>query len=102
MNGHPLQTVQELDPELFARVNESREFTFRDGALPASVKYLIAAALDAAHGAAGGVASLAGQAVEHGATREQVMEALRVAAYISGVGSVYTASFGLKDAFTQS
>jgi len=38
------------------------------------------------------------QAMEEGATREEIMEAVRIAQYISGIGSVYTAARGLKDA----
>ena len=99
MDGNPLETIRKLDPGFFESVSRLRDQTFTDGALSAGTKYLIAMALDAAHGAAGGVGALARQAVEHGAAREQIMEALRVAHYISGVGSVYTASFGLADLF---
>ena len=95
MTAHPLQPIMDHDPELFALVSREREFTFRDGALPARTKYLIAMALDAAHGAAGGVASLARLALDHGATEAQLLEALHVANFVSGVGSVYTAAAGL-------
>ena len=53
----------------------------------------------AAHGAAGGVTSLAMQAMKAGATKEEVFEAVRVAHFICGVGSVYTSAAGLKDLF---
>jgi alkylhydroperoxidase/carboxymuconolactone decarboxylase family protein YurZ len=56
-------------------------------------------ALDAARGAEGGAASLARQAMEHGADKEEIMEALRITGFISGVGSVYTASLGLSEVF---
>jgi len=95
MNAHPLQPIQDHDPALFELVSRSREFTFQDGALPARIKYLIAVALDAAHGAAGGVASLARQALDHGAGKEELLEALHVANFVSGAGSVYTAAAGL-------
>jgi AhpD family alkylhydroperoxidase len=99
MNKHPLETIRKLDPGFFDSVIQSSERAFADGALSAKTKYLIAMALDAAHGAAGGVASLARQAVEHGATKEEIVEAIRVANYVSGVGSVYIASFGLAEVF---
>ena len=38
-------------------------------------------------------------AIEAGATREEIAEAVRVAYYISGVGSVYTAAQALKELF---
>jgi len=43
------------------------------------------------------VKSLAGQAIEAGATQEEITEALRVANYISGVGSLYTAAQALNE-----
>jgi len=54
-------------------------------------------AFDASFGAVQGVKSLARQAIEAGATKEEIMETLRVAQYISGVGSVYTAAQALKE-----
>jgi alkylhydroperoxidase/carboxymuconolactone decarboxylase family protein YurZ len=86
-----------LDPKLYDLVSHSREFTFKDGALPAKTKYLIAVALDAAHGAVNGVRALSLQALKHGASNEEIMEALYVSNFISGVGSIYTAAAGLKD-----
>jgi len=99
MDKHPLETIRKLNPDLFDSVLRSSEKTFADGALSAKTKYLIAMALDAAHGAAGGVGSLARQAIEHGASKEEIVEAIQVANYVSGVGSVYTASFGLAEVF---
>jgi alkylhydroperoxidase/carboxymuconolactone decarboxylase family protein YurZ len=99
MAKHPLETIKKLDPDFFDSVLRSSEQTFTDGALEAKTKYLIAMALDAAHGAAGGVGFLARQAVEHGASKEQIVEAIQVASHVNGVGSVYTASFGLADVF---
>jgi len=99
MDRHPLDTIKKLDPEFFDFVVQSSERAYADGALSAKTKYLIAMALDAAHGAVGGVASLARQATKHGASKDEIMEALHVANYLSGVGSVYTASFGLAEVF---
>jgi alkylhydroperoxidase/carboxymuconolactone decarboxylase family protein YurZ len=99
MVSDPLETIRKLDPELLDFVEQSREKAFKEGALSAKTKYLIAMVLDAAHGATGGVTALARQAVEHGAGKEEIIEALQVANFISGVGSVYTASFGLSEVF---
>jgi alkylhydroperoxidase/carboxymuconolactone decarboxylase family protein YurZ len=93
---HPLKVFEDLDPELLKLVQETGEFTFADGALPRKTKLLIAMALDAAHGAVGGVEALARQAMAAGATKAEVAEALRVAQYVCGVGSVYTAAHALK------
>ena len=97
MKRDPLETIRKLDSEFCDSISRAAAEAFEDGALSAKVKYLIAMALDAAHGAAGGVASLGRQAMEHGASREEIIEALHVANYVSGVGAVYTASFGLAD-----
>jgi alkylhydroperoxidase/carboxymuconolactone decarboxylase family protein YurZ len=99
MDRHPLETIRKLDPEFFDLVAQSSERAFADGALSAKTKYLLAMVLDAAHGATGGVTSLARQAIEHGASKEEIVEAIRVANYVSGAGSVYTASFGLAEVF---
>ena len=99
MDKHPLETIRKLDPGFFESVSRTREAAFKQGALSTKTKVLIALALDAAHGAAAGVAALARLAGQHGASKEEIMEVLHVANYISGVGSVYTASRGLADVF---
>ncbi|WP_319415383.1 carboxymuconolactone decarboxylase family protein [Marispirochaeta aestuarii] len=97
MAFNPLAPIEKNDKDLYAYVEHGRTMALEAGSLGRMEKLLIAMALDAAHGAANGVKSLALQAMEAGASREQVMEALRVAAFISGVGSVYTAAAGLQD-----
>jgi alkylhydroperoxidase/carboxymuconolactone decarboxylase family protein YurZ len=93
----PLKVFEKIDPALLRLVEDTSEFAFADGALPRKFKLLIAMALDAAHGAVGGVQALARQAIEAGATKAEMAEALRVAQYVSGVGSVYTAAHALKE-----
>lgn len=99
MAENPLKVYEKLDPELLKVVESTSDFAFADGALPRKFKLLIAMTLDAAHGAVGGVAALAGQAMQAGATKDEVAEAVRVAQFVSGVGSVYTAAHALKDLF---
>ncbi|HYW83939.1 MAG TPA: carboxymuconolactone decarboxylase family protein [Spirochaetia bacterium] len=60
---------------------------------------LVATAFDAAHGAIGGVRGLAQRAMNEGATKEEISEALRVAYVMNGVGPISIASQGLKDLF---
>ena len=99
MSEHPLKILEKLDPELLKLVENTREFALTDGALPRKFKLLIAMALDASHGAVQGVKALAQAAMQAGATKEEIMEALRVTQYVSGVGSVYTAAHALKELF---
>jgi alkylhydroperoxidase/carboxymuconolactone decarboxylase family protein YurZ len=99
MSRHPLEIFERLDPKLLKLVGNTRELALAEGALPKKFKILIAMALDASHGAVEGVKALAQAAIQAGATREEVTEALRVTQFISGVGSVYTAARAFEDIF---
>lgn len=97
MPEDPLQIIKNADSELFELIGKGRAAAFEEDGIPLKYKFLIAMALDAAEGAADGVRMLAMQAMSQGATKEEVMEAVRIAHYICGVGSVYTAARGLND-----
>ena len=99
MAENPLQTIEQLDPELLKLMQDGQQLALNDGALPRKFKLLIAMVLDAAHGAEGGVNALARLAMQAGATKEEIAEALRVAQYVTGVGSIYTAARGLRGLF---
>jgi alkylhydroperoxidase/carboxymuconolactone decarboxylase family protein YurZ len=94
---HPLAAMQKLDPKLMEHLKAADQLVYADGALPRKTKLLMAMAFDAAHGAVNGVRALAGQARAAGATDAEIAEAVRVAYHLSGVGSVYEASQGLRD-----
>lgn len=96
MSGDPLKVFEGLDPELLKLVGNTRELALADGALPKKVKFLMAMALDASHGTVEGVRALAQAAMRAGATKEEITETVRVAHFISGVGSVYTAAHALE------
>jgi len=99
MAESPLKIIEKLDPELFRNVEATHTLALADGALSTKVKLLMAMALDASHGTVEGTRSLTQQAMKAGATKEEIMETLRVAQYISGAGCVYTAAHALKDLF---
>ena len=99
MAESPLKIFEKLDPELLKLVGNTKTLALNDGALPRKIKLLIAMALDASEGAVEGVKSLTEQALKAGATKEEIMEAIRVADYICGVGCVYTAARAFKDMF---
>jgi len=99
MSEHPFKILEKIDPQLLELVENTNRFALADGALPRKFKLLIAMALDASLGAVEGVKALARSAMKAGATREEIAEAVRVANYISGVGSVYTAAQALKEFF---
>ncbi|SES69146.1 Carboxymuconolactone decarboxylase family protein [Methanococcoides vulcani] len=97
MSENPLQVIIDSDAEFFQLLEETRETSFPEDGIPLKYKLLMAMALDASKGAVNGVTSLAVQAMEAGATKEEVMQAVKVTHYICGVGSVYVAANALKD-----
>ncbi|MCF7914204.1 MAG: carboxymuconolactone decarboxylase family protein [Spirochaetaceae bacterium] len=97
MSFNPLEPIAKSDQELIDQIENGRSLAFEPGALGKKEKLLIAMALDASHGAATGVRSLATQAIQAGASTQEIMEALRVTAFISGAGSMYTAAEGLRE-----
>jgi alkylhydroperoxidase/carboxymuconolactone decarboxylase family protein YurZ len=99
MAENPLKIIEKFDLELFKNVEATKTLALVDGALPRKIKLLMAMALDASHGTVEGMKALTQQAVKSGATREEIMETLSVAQYISGVGCVYTAAHAFKDLF---
>lgn len=99
MAEHPLKIFESVDHDLFKLVEETRQLALSDGALSRKFKLLISLALDAAHGASGGVTSLTRAALTAGATKEEIAETIRVAHYISGVGSVYTSAPAFREIF---
>jgi len=99
MAENPLAILEKIDPQLLKFVRDTNAFALADGALPRKIKLLIAMALDAAHGTVEGTKSLAEQAMKAGATREEIVETIRVAQFIGGVGSVYVAARALKELF---
>ena len=99
MHDNPLSTAVKVDPKLVEQMRSTDDWVFADGALSKKVKLLLAMAFDAADGAVGGVRGLAQRAINEGATKEEIGEALRVAYLMKGVGPVYIASQGLREIF---
>ncbi|MCX6659063.1 MAG: carboxymuconolactone decarboxylase family protein [Candidatus Bathyarchaeota archaeon] len=97
MSEHPLKVFEKLDPELLKLVENNSSFALSDGALPRKYKLLIALALDASLGAVQGVKALAQAAMQAGAAKEEIREAVRVAQYICGASCVYVAAQALKE-----
>jgi len=99
MAENPLKIFDRMDPELLKLVDSTKALALNDGTLPRKFKLLIAMALDASQGTVEGVRSLTQQALHAGATKEEIVEALRVAQYICGVGCVYTAAHAFDEIF---
>jgi AhpD family alkylhydroperoxidase len=87
-----LAPLEQGDPE-FARIIERVAVaSMEPGALDRKTKLLIALALDAAHGAAQGVSSIAQALRASGTSDAEIAEALRVAYFASG-NSILATSF---------
>jgi alkylhydroperoxidase/carboxymuconolactone decarboxylase family protein YurZ len=97
MAEHPLDALRKIDPVIMDHLKATDDLVMAEGALPRRIKLLMAMAFDAAHGAEQGVRTLAAAALKEGATMGQVAEAVRVAYHLNGIGTLYTASRGLKD-----
>ncbi len=93
----PLNVIEELDEDVFRSIRDLEQLAFSDGEIPVKYKILMAMAIDAVLGADEGVRSLAKAAIHAGASKREIAEAVRVAYYIGGAGSIYTAAKGLKD-----
>jgi len=99
MSMNPLSTFRDLDGELVDAIEGARKLAFHDGALSRKTKYLVALGIDASNGAEEGIRSLARQALKNGASKEEILEVLRVAYFVSGVGSIYASSRALDGLF---
>ena len=95
--SNPLDIIKEADAQLFARINDAKELAFQEGEIAMKNKFLIAMAIDVAKNSESGIKSLAAQALANGASEREILETLRIASYICGVGSMYTAAQALSD-----
>lgn len=96
MSAHPLESIEISDGDLFEQIGSAKALAFKDGEISKKHKILIALAIDVAKNSESGIRSLATQALECGATKIEIIETLRIANYICGVGSMYTAAQALK------
>lgn len=87
-----LKAMESYDPEFAQAMEKIVSLSLMEGSLDSKTRTLIALALDAAHGASEGVASLAQQARKMGVTDQEIAEALRLAYFTSG-NSVLISSF---------
>ncbi|MGE5483547.1 MAG: carboxymuconolactone decarboxylase family protein [Ignavibacteriales bacterium] len=87
-----LSPLEQGDPVFAGVIEKVASASMGPGALDQKTKLLIALALDAAHGTAQGVSSIAQALRAMGASDAEIAEALRIAYYASG-NSILTASF---------
>jgi len=99
MSENPLEVFEKIDSELIKSLAQNRELALSDGALASKYKYLIAMVIDTTLGSEGGMRGLAQRAMDAGASKEEIAESIRVAHYICGAHSTYTAARGLSGLF---
>jgi alkylhydroperoxidase/carboxymuconolactone decarboxylase family protein YurZ len=90
-----LKTLEEMDAEFTHHIIANLQKNHNDGALSAKTKLLMAMALDAAHGDRNGVIQLSKQAMEAGATEEEMLETAEVVGVTCGLQGLYIALKGL-------
>jgi alkylhydroperoxidase/carboxymuconolactone decarboxylase family protein YurZ len=99
MSTNPLDAYKEFDPKVIDCYKNLQDLTYGEGALSSKFKLLIALAIDVEHGAMQGAMALGHRAVKLGASKEEVVEALRVAYQIGGNRALFTAAQVLQNLF---
>jgi alkylhydroperoxidase/carboxymuconolactone decarboxylase family protein YurZ len=84
-------------PDLGKASDDDRAFMERDTALPTWVKYVIATALDAVANHPNGCRFYGKMAVQHGATREQIADTLRMVRMFNGRPGMVTGAEAFRD-----
>jgi len=102
MSGNPLDIFREFDPKVLESWKNMQGLTFAEGALSAKTKLLMAMAIDAGHGALQGATAIGRRAIRIGATKEEIVETLRVAYSIGGNEALFTSALVLQALFKQS
>ena len=99
MSGDSLDSYRKIDPEVVKVFENVQYLALSEGELPKKIKVLIAMAIDAENGALQGVIELGKRAIAIGATKEEIIETLRVAYFIGGAGTLFTSASALQNLF---
>lgn len=91
-----LETLKELEPEFMDKYSMCNSGILQDGALPAKTKILMALAVVASKQCEACVASQMKSAINHGATKEEIMEVMEVIFITSGAPAVAACRHALK------
>ena len=99
MSANPLDIYKKFDPKVIECFENIQRSAFSEGALPQKVKTLIAMAIDVEHGSVQGATSLGQRALKLGATRDEIVETLRVAYFVGGNRALFTSAMVLQSLF---
>jgi len=99
MSGNHLDIYRKFDPKVITSFENLQDLALSEGELSQKVKLLIATAIDAENGALQGAIALGKRAIKLGATKEEIVEALRIAYYIGGNRALFTSALVLQNLF---
>ena len=99
MSSNPLDAYKEFDSKLIEQYEKLLALTYAEGALSGKFKLLIALAIDVEHGSLQGAIAVGHRALKMGATKEEIIETLRVAYQIGGNGALFTSAQVLQALF---
>jgi alkylhydroperoxidase/carboxymuconolactone decarboxylase family protein YurZ len=99
MSANPLDAYKELDPKIIEQYENLAKLSYSEGALSVKFKLLIALAIDVENGALEGAIILGQRALKMGATKEEILEALRIAYQIGGTKAIFTSAQLMKALF---
>jgi alkylhydroperoxidase/carboxymuconolactone decarboxylase family protein YurZ len=101
VSANPLDVYREFDPKVIESYDRLQDLVFSEGALPQKFKVLIAMSIDVEHGALQGATALGRRALKLGATKEEIIEALRISYYVGGNRALFTSAQLLQNLFKQ-
>jgi alkylhydroperoxidase/carboxymuconolactone decarboxylase family protein YurZ len=99
VSGNPFDGYRKMDPELIKVFENLQDLAFSEVELPKKLKSLIDMAIDVDNGAVQGVVALGKKAIAVRATKEEIIETLRVVYHIGGTGELYTSAITLQNLF---
>ncbi len=91
-----LETIEELDPEFLTKYRRCDGKLLSDGALPAKTKILMALAVVASKQCEACTVAQMKSALNHGVTKEEIMEAMEVIFITSGAPAIAACREALK------
>jgi alkylhydroperoxidase/carboxymuconolactone decarboxylase family protein YurZ len=92
MSLNPLDAYREFDPKLIEHYEKLQNLSYSEGTLSAKFKLLIALAIDVEHGSVQGANAIGRRALKMGATKEEIIETLRIAYQIGGNRALFTSA----------
>jgi alkylhydroperoxidase/carboxymuconolactone decarboxylase family protein YurZ len=101
VSSNPLEGYKEFDPKLIEQYEKLQGLTYSKGALSSKFKLLIALSIDVENGALLGAIAVGHRALKMGATKDEIIEVLRISYQIGGNRALFTSAQVLQALFKQ-